>query len=341
MKTKPTIRDVAKVAGVSQGTVSRVINSQPYVNSETQRRVLEVMAQLGYQPNGVAQSMRTKATRMVGFMIADVTNPVFGSFVKAAEAILHSAGYTLLLANTAGNPVIESELVTVLQQRRVDGLILSVGNEDNPALVSALRDVPFPVVLMDRDLGLPFDAVLADHAKGMYQATHHLLSLGHRRIGLITASQSIRPGRERLKGFEQAHIAMGLRPDPVFTRSDSLSAEYGFREAHSMLTARRPPTAIIAGGNQTLAGVLKAVGMLGVKIPEQLSLITCDDTDLAALYSPPITVISRDLSEMGRTSAELLLYRLRSAEDGEARCVILPTQTVLRDSCAAPRGFNG
>jgi LacI family transcriptional regulator len=340
MKSKPTIRDVARVAGVSQGTVSRVINGQPYVNAETQRRVLDVMVQLGYQPNSVAQSMRTKATRMVGFMIADVTNPVFGSFVKAAEAILHSAGYTLLLANTGGSPTIESELVTILQQRRVDGLILSVGNEHNPALISALREVSFPVVLMDRDLGLPFDAVMADHAKGMYQATHHLLSLGHRRIALITASQSIRPGRERLKGFGQAYLAMGLQPDPALVRSGSLSAEYGFREAHAMLTARRPPTAIIAGGNQILAGVLRAVGMLDLKIPAQLSLISCDDTDLSALYSPPITVISRDLSEMGRTSAELLLARLRNNQDGEPQRVMLPTQTVLRDSCAAPLGFN-
>ncbi len=336
MSSKPTIRDVARVAGVSQGTVSRVINRQPYVTPDVQQRVLDAMRELNYEPNAVAQSMRTRSSRTIGFIIVDVSNPVLGAFAKVAQQVLHAAGYTLMLANSSGHPELESELVTVLQQRQVDGLIMTVSTEDNPALLAALGKVQVPVVLLDREVGVPFDAVLADHARGMNQATQHLLALGHRRIGLITASQLIRPGRERLKGYKQAHAALGLAVDPALVRTESLSADYGFREAYSFLTMQLPPTAIIAGGNQILVGVLKAIGVLGVKIPEQLSLISCDDTDLTALYTPPITVIHRDLEEIGRTSAELLLYRLRNGLQTEPRRIMLPTEILLRESCAPP-----
>jgi LacI family transcriptional regulator len=295
------------------------------------------MRQLNYRPNAVAQSMRTRATRTVGFIIMDVSNPVFGSFVKAAQEVLHEANYTLVLANTGGRPALESELVTGFQQRQIDGLIMAISSEHNPALLDALGKLRVPVVLFDREIPMPFDAVWGDHARGMVQATQHLLKLGHRRAGLITAGPSIRPGRERVRGFEEAHQALGLPIDPALVRNGSLSAEYGRREAYALLTMPDAPTALIAGGNQILVGVLKAVAILGLKIPDQLSLISCDDTDLTALYSPPITVIHRDLHEIGRTAAELLLYRLRGGEERAPRRVIMPTELVLRQSCAPPR----
>lgn len=336
MASLPTIRDVARDAGVSVGTVSRVINGQPYVTAKVQQRVQDAMRRLHYRPNAVAQSMRTRMTRAVGFIIVDVANPVFGAFVKAAQEVLHAADYTLVLANTGEHPAFESELVTTFQQRQIDGLIMTVSTEDNPALLEVLGRLQVPVVLLDREIAMPFDAVLGDHARGMFQATEYLLKLGHRRIGLITASQGIRPGRERVRGYMDAHRTMGIALDPTLIRSGSLAAEYGSREAYTLLTMPAAPTALISGGNQILAGVLKAVSSLSIKIPEQLSLISCDDTELSALYNPPIAVIKRDLHEIGRTAAELLLQRLQGDTNPTPRRVSMPTELVLRESCAPP-----
>ena len=227
-------------------------------------------------------------------------------------------------------------MVTVFQKRQVDGLIMTVTDENHPELAEQLGRLNVPVVLLDRELPGAFDVVLSDHARGMYQATNYLLELGHRRIGLITASQSIRAGRERLRGYTEAHVARGVFIDPALVRSDSLSSEYGFHEAQTLLTMEDPPTALIAGGNQIFTGAMRAVQMLGISVPRQLSLISCDDTDLTALATPAITVVKRDLSQIGRTAAEMLLYRLRDTNNGGPRRITLPTQILLRDSCAAP-----
>ena len=263
MASPPTIRDVARDAGVSVGTVSRVINGQPYVTAEIQQRVQEAMRRLNYRPNAVAQSMRTRATRAVGFIIVDIANPVFGAFAKAAQEVLHAADYTLVLANTGERPAFESELVSIFQRRQIDGLIMTVSNEDNPKLLEVLGQLQIPIVLLDREIAMPFDAVIGDHARGMSQATEYLLKLGHRRIGLITASQGIRPGRERVRGYVDAHRSLDIDLDPTLVRSGSLATEYGRREAYALLTMPAPPTALISGGNQILAGVLKAASSLG------------------------------------------------------------------------------
>jgi LacI family transcriptional regulator len=280
--------------------------------------------------------MRTKSTRTIGFIFVDVAIRVFGSFVKAAQEVLHGANYSLVLANTGGARGLERELVTVFEQRQVDGLIMTVTDENHPELGDLLSRLQAPVVLLDRELAGAFDMVLTDHARGMYQATRYLLELGHRRIALITASQAIRAGRERLRGFTESHTALGLAVDPALVRSESLSTEYGFQEAYALLTMDAPPTALIAGGNQILTGVLRAVHTLGIEIPRQLSLISCDDTDVTALATPSITVVNRDLLQIGRTAAEMLLYRLRDGRDGGPRRVMLPTHILLRESCAAP-----
>jgi LacI family transcriptional regulator len=336
MQRHTTIRDVARLAGVSVGTVSRVLNGHRSVTPETMRKVMSVMEAHAYQPNAVAQSMRTRNTRMVGFIISDISNTLFSSIVKAAEGVLQEAGYTLVLANTGEGTVREVELIHLLQQRRMDGLIMTVFQEGNTAVQEAIQNLRLPVVLLDRELPIPVDAVYADHASGMFQATKHLLELGHRRIALITESRLNRPGRERIRGFEQAFQSLGLTPDPDFICSRSLSAEYGFRESYSLLTGSHRPTAIIAGGNQILVGLLKAVRLCSVRIPEDLSVISCDDTDLTALATPPVTVVQRSVRDMGRQAAALLIQGLEEGPGGEPRRILLPTELLLRQSCAPP-----
>jgi LacI family transcriptional regulator len=170
----------------------------------------------------------------------------------------------------------------------------------------------------------------------MEQAVSYLLDLGHRRIALITAGTEILPGRERIRGFTLAFTKRGLPIPTDLIRSQSLSADFGFRETLDLLRGADRPTALVAGGNQLLVGVLRAIEQQGVAIPRDLSLVTCDRTDLATVYAGSITVIDRDIPEIGRTAAQLLLERINGPPDWPARRVVLPTRLVLGRSCAPP-----
>ena len=336
MRTRPTIRDVAKRAECAVGTVSRVINSDSSVSLRTRERVLGVMKDLGYTPNAVAQSMRTKATLAVAFIIPDISNPLFGTMAKHAQEVLHRAGYSLVLANTSGQPEQEVELMRLFRQRQIDALIMSVSTEKNPALLEAIADMNVPVVLLDRELPIETDKVMTEHVGGMFRATQYLHGLGHRRVALITPGVDISPGRARLAGFRQAHEAAKLELDETLVRSGSLSEEYGFHEAQALFDLPAPPTALIAGGNQILLGVLRSLQLSQLRVPEDLSLIGCDDTASTRLARPPITVIYRDAAAVGRNAAELLVDRLSATEEREPRCIVLPTELMLRQSCAPP-----
>lgn len=341
MRTRPTIRDVARTAECAVGTVSRVINRDRSVSARMRERVYGVMKDLGYTPNAVAQSLRTKATLAVAFMIPDISNPLFGTMAKHAQEVLHRAGYSLVLANTSGQPEQEVELMRLFRQRQIDALIMSVGTEDNPALLEAISDMNVPVVLLDRELPIETDRVMTEHVGGMFRATQYLHGLGHRRIALITPGEDISPGRARLAGFRKGHVAANRELDEALVRSGSLSEEYGFHEAQALFSLAIPPTALIAGGNQILMGVLRALELSQLRVPEDLSLISCDDTALTRLARPPITVIYRDVAAVGRNAAEILVDRLSDAEVHEPRCIVLPTELMLRQSCAPPLKKNG
>jgi len=332
-----TIKEVARVAGKSIGTVSRVLNGHPDVTESSRTAVEAAIVRLGYEPNIVAQSMRTRAKKAIGFMVNDISNPLFATITRHAEAVLHDNGYALVLANSGDRPAAEVELLQQFFRPRTDAAMLSLSDETNPQLLARLRDVELPLVLMDREpQGLDIDRVMTDHAEGMRLATAYLMSLGHRRIALITADRRISPGRARIDGFTAAHEAAGISVDPDLVRSRNLSASYAFQETFSLLSSPSPPTAIISGGNQILLGVMRAVRQLGVSVPGALSIISCDSTDLAELGSPPITVIWRDLAQIGRAAADLLVQRLASEEEWRPRRIMLPTELLVRDSCAPP-----
>lgn len=340
MSAKLTIREVAAAAGVSLGTVSRVLNGVPSVRPEIRTRVLASMRQLGYQPNSIAQSMRRQDTRVIGCLVTFVSHPVFTSTVTAAEAVLREAGYAMVLANTGDRTSRELELFDFFKRRRVDGLITTLGREDDPEAVAALRGLDAPVVLLEREVDGPFDSVVSDNGGGCYTATRYLLELGHRRIALVTSAITNRPGRERQKNFRKAHADFGLQPEPELMRTWISSAEFGFRESYALLSAPSPPTAVIAGVHE-LVGLLRAVRGLNLRVPEDLSVIAFGDSDLAELTTPPITVVRWAADQLGRTAAELLLARLaKGSAASEPNCIMLPTEFVLRQSCAPPRSVK-
>lgn len=330
------MREVAAAAGVAMSSVSRVLNDHPDVSDAMRARVMEAVERLGYTPDMLAQSLRRRATLSIGFVAGDISNPLMASIVKGAEAELRRGDYSMLLTNSEGDPQRDAEHVRLFEQRRVDGLMLSVAREDHPATLAALVDTDTPRVVVDRELPPDMDAsyVFSDHRSGMRAAVGHLLDLGHRRVGLILG-RPVRPARERLRGLEEAYADRGL--PSTFTVSEGvLSPRHGRDATRRLLDADEPPTAIITGGNQLLAGTLLELRSRGLAVGPDVSIVSCDTISTTELHQPPIAVVRRDTVELGRRAAELLLRRLEGAAAPES--VTLPTEFIARESCAPPRG---
>ena len=247
---------------------------------------------------------------------------------------LRGRGFSLYLVNTNGKAREEADAIDLLQHGRVDGLIMTINSEQDARTLKRLEELRVPSVLLDREISLDIDAVLTDHALGMTQATEHLIDLGHRRIALITGGVDIRPGRERVRGFKEAFRRRRLACPEDLIHAHSLSADFGFRAAFGLLQRSDRPTAIIAAGNRVLVGVLRAIQQQNVSVPGDISIIGCDQTDLARLYPGPITLIDRDIEEIGRMAAQLLLERLVEGSERPAQRISFPTRLILGGSCA-------
>jgi LacI family transcriptional regulator len=332
----PTIRDVARQANVAIGTVSRVLNGHKSVSEDVRRRVLKAIKKLNYEPDRVAQSMRLGTTRTVACATREISIPGYGAIVNAAEEVLRSRGYTLLLAITDERKERELELLRIFQQRRVDAIIMTTSSEEDAELSKRIKQLDIPVVLLDREIPRELDAVTIDHRRGVCAATEYLLGLGHTRIALLTGNPTMRPARERIAGFKEAFGHIGRHQGVV--RTGGFSAEFGFREASSLLSAPTPPTAIIAGGMAMLSGVLQAVRARGLIIPDDISVIAGADSDLAALTTPSITAVRWSGTDEGRMAVQLLLNRLGGNRAAAAQRVMLSTELITRESCASPPG---
>ncbi|WP_042877190.1 LacI family DNA-binding transcriptional regulator [Cupriavidus necator] len=325
------IKEVAKRAGVGIASVSRVLSGQPGSSPQLIERVMQAARELGYMPNLMAQNLRRRTSKSIGFVGSDITNPLLASIVGGAESVLSAAGYSVLLTNSGGQPEVDAQRIEVLLQRQVDGLIVLPALEDNAATLAALASTTAPVVIIDRAMAGSLDVhyVLSDHYLGMGEATRHLLKLGHRRLGLAVG-QDVRPSRERLRAVEDTFREKGLVAD-LMVDSGSLSPEHGERAMERFLTAARPPTAVILGGNQLLEGALHAVRKRGLRLGEQISLVCCDDVALSRMYDPPIATVLRDTALLGQRAAEVLLEQIKDPHPTTP--VLLPTSFVQRPSC--------
>jgi len=329
-RKRASMREVAELAEVAISSVSRVLSQHPDVSAVMRERVLAAVEQLEYEPDFLAQSLRRGATLSVGYVVGDISNPLIATITSGAESILRAAGYSMLLMNSENDPELDTAHIRFFQVRRVDGMILSLASERTPATLEVLRQVDVPIILIDRDVPAELNASIVrnNHREGMRAAVSHLLEQGHRRIALITGALDLWPVRERIAGMADAVAARGMLDETV-SLVGSLSAEHGERSTEQLLAMHPRPTAIVAGGNQVLAGCVRALARHGIRIPDDMSLITCDEVDLSELHSPPIASVSRDTLLLGRTAAELLLERLRG---GEPRTVLLPTTFTPRPS---------
>jgi LacI family transcriptional regulator len=334
MRKQATIKDVALAAGVSVGSVSNVINGSQSVRSDTVARVKAAMAELGYRPNAAARSMRTRATRAVGFVVNDISNPIYAAIAKESEHLLNARGYHLILVDSDNRPGQEVEIFSAMNSGRVDALIATVSDERDSQIVEAIRNVDVPVVLLDREIDLQLDSVCIDYAQGIKKAVNYLADLGHQRIGLICGGENIRPGRECIKGFKTAVRKRGLALNEKLIRPGPLTAQFGHQQTIEMLEDSAKPTALICGGNRIFAGTLKAIKALDLKVPEQLSIIACDDTELTSLATPEFTVLSRDTKEIGLAIGELVIRALEGGKNRSPNSVVLGAELLVRESCA-------
>jgi LacI family transcriptional regulator len=331
--TKPSIREVADRAGVAISSVSRVLSEHPDVSARMREVVLAAVDDLGYRPNVLAQGLRRRRTLSVGFAVSDIANPIFAEIVTGAERRLRTAGYSLLLTNSEGDPRLDADNVRLLEQRQVDGLLLSLAQEDTPAIVDLLRACELPLVLLDRDLpsGVRARTAIFDHRGGMEEATRHLLDLGHRDVALVVGGPTL-PARERRAGVEDTLWQGGGR---LVVIEGQFGVEEGYRGALAALDRTPRPTALIAAGNTLMAGALRALHERGVQVGSDISFIGCDNVPVAELHDPPIAVVRRDARRLGQSAAELLLATLGGETD--VANVVLPTEFLMRPSCAPPR----
>jgi LacI family transcriptional regulator len=324
------MRDVAERAGVSLKTVSRVINEEPGVAGPTAERVAVAIAELGFQRNDLARSLRQgRSSSTIGLVIEDMGNPFYSAIAQAVEAAAADHGCMLITSSCEEDPDRERALVQALLRRRVDALLLVPASDDH-TYISREAGTNTPVVFLDRPPGgIDADTVLLDNRGGARSAIEHLLAQGHRRIACVADPDRLYTASERLHGFREAMDAAGVEIDPELVRLDTHSAEPAERVVRELLALApdRRPTAIFTGNNRHTVGALRALRGL----EHEVALVGFDDFELADLLVMPTTVVRHDSQELGRHAADLAFMRL-DGRDGPPRRVVVPTELVIRGS---------
>lgn len=333
---KVTIRDVARAAGVSVGSVSRVLNNSAHVSPDLRFRIEQAVSELGFVPSFFAQGMRGTVTHMIGIIVRDIASPLLARFVRAAQEELEVTGYVVLVACHDERKERELDLLRILTKRHVDGLIMTTSSEEEAELVRLRESLRVPVVLYDREIPRTCDSVCIAHKAATRRALDYLLDLGHRRIALVTGSPLVFPSRARLEAYDEAFAARGLAVDPRFVRAKSFGAFNSFAEICGLLDLADRPTALLLGGIDMLAEALRAIYDRGLAIPGDISLIGAGDSALARLATPPVSVVSWDFADLGQASARLLKERLTDPGEMAPRHIICPAELVIRGSCAPP-----
>jgi LacI family transcriptional regulator len=329
-----TMTDVAKAAGVSIQTISAVINGKSGISAATRERVLRVIEELDYHPNMLASSLRSQRSTTIGVLVASITNPFFPGVVRGIEDAAQRNGYSVFLCNTDDDPAKQNSYLRLLRRHRVGGLIAAsgTGSVDGQRIVEYLLDHGVPVVILGNRQGHPrMVALTVDDHIGGYDATAHLLDIGHRRIGIITGPPSHREAKERLEGYFAALRDRSIDADPDLVVPGAFSTAGGQAGAFQLMSLVAPPTAVVAANDLAAIGAIAVAKRLGKRVPEDVAVVGYDDIEMAALYDPPITTIAQPLYEMGTTALEAVLERTRDPKL-EGGVITFPSRLIVRGS---------
>ncbi len=334
-----TIRDVAQRAGVSTMTVSRVLNNSGYVSAEARTRVQSAVADLGYVPNTLGLSLRFKRTQTLALVVTDITNPFFTSMARGVEDVASQRGFSTILCNTDESETKQADYLTILLQKRVDGILL-VPARSAAAPVQWLQQRNVPVVIIDRRApGAQVDCVRGESEAGGHDLAALLYDLGHREVVTLTGPASVSTASERVAGFMRAARERGISPGPERVIYGHFTVPSGYAMTQQVLRLHPPPTAILAANNFIAIGAYRALRDAGLHVPDDVSLVAFDNLPEHMVLDPFLTVAAQPAYEMGKRAAELLLDRLDSHGSGEPQDIQLPNEIVVRRSSAPPPFF--
>ena len=334
----PTIRQIAHEAGVSVGTVSNVLNNPSCVSKETRERVLEVIRKHAYRPSAVAQSLATRRTRTIGLIVSSVSNPFFGELVQGASETAPDLGCSLVMASAAYDGHDVPRHVDTLVRQWVDGIFLAA----QPLPEGMFAELAFgdtPLVIMDHGQIPPENAIGLvdfDWKTAGYQAAHHLLELGHRRIGYVGGIPDRSSTTLREEGYRLALAEARAPDDPGYRLAGDFLTESGYRCALQLLQLPERPTGLVLANDMMALGALQAAAELDLRVPHDVSVVGMDDIPFSAYVSPPLTTVHVPTRELGRIGTQMLI----ETPDASApiRRVVLPTALITRGSTAPPVG---
>jgi LacI family transcriptional regulator len=330
-----TIKDVARRAGVSVATVSRVLNKSGPVSPDAAKRIHEAADALHYVPHGGARSLITAKTSTIGVLLPDLYGGFFSEMIRGIDQTAQQHGYHLLLSGSH-NRRAEMEAAMRAMRGRTDGLIAMSPHFDAATLVENLPPT-LPVVLLSCEASSDVEHVIAiDNAGGAEAMVRHLIALGHGRIAMVMGEKGHFDTAERLQGYRRALASAGIAPRPEYEAQGDFSETSGYSAVQQLLQLAERPTAIFCANDSMAIGGLAAASELGVRVPGDLTMVGFDDIPLAQYLSPPLTSVHVPVFEMGARAVSRLIAVLKGEPVEEGRSVRLPTRLVVRSSCAAP-----
>jgi LacI family transcriptional regulator len=331
-----TIRDVARLSGVSPMTVSRVINDSERVSPETRKRVEQAISELGYVPSRLARGLSRQRTGTLAVIVPDVANPFFTAIVRAAEEVARRADYNVILCDTRADLSVERDVIEELIAHRVEGGVIAPVSDRSATHLRRLAEFGVPFVLIDRTVpGIDCDVVLGDSAGGARQLVDHLISLGHRRIGFIVESDDVSTARDRRRGYEAALSAAGIALDPALVVNAIADPSGGSAGMSRLLELEERPTAVFTVNNLAAVGAIEAVRAAGLEVPDDVALVCFDDIEYASRLYPFLTAMEQPAQTFGTLGTQLLLERIEGRGPKRRHEVVLPGEFIIRKSCGA------
>lgn len=337
-----TINDVARHAGVSAMTVSRVINNSGYTSRPTRERVERAIAELGYVPNALARQLRSRSTNTLALVVSDISNPFFTTIARGVEDTASAHGFAVMFCNTDESEEEEARYLRLLIERQVDGVLLVPAGGSDKSL-AMLRAHGTPTVVIDRRVpARRVDSVRSDSEAGAHALTRHLIQLGHRRIAVLSGRRAVSTSVDRVAGCRRALEEAGLELDPDLViygdyNFGERNQSDGHRMAQRVLAVSPRPSAVFAANNFIAFGAIRAIREAGLRVPDDVSVVAFDDLPAEWVMEPFLTVVAQPAYEIGRRAAELMLERLAGTRTVDGEDVILPTELITRRSSAAPR----
>jgi LacI family transcriptional regulator len=333
VKNKLTINDIAKLAGVSKGAVSYVLNNKPGVSEEVREKILRIIEEYGYKPNKLSQALAGKRTNFIALVIPDISDVFYAKIIKGVEKTLSKHGYFLNLYSTHANPEKEHQVFDFLNMGIVDGVIV-MAYHINESFIKKIIDTKIPFVFID----YPYDndrvySIIVDNEEGGFKATEYLISLGHRKIAFIHGSKEAWDSELRFRGYLKALEKYDIPFNEKLVSRGDFTKEGGYKAVKDLLNSHERFTAIFSANDHMAFGAIKALKEEGLRVPEDVSVIGFDNIEASALSNPPLTTIMQPTYQLGEVSVKILI-KLLSGETLDQKKYLLKTQLIERKSCS-------